>query len=88
MPRHTAVLTYSMLENPSKEGKMGVFIHFTVLKDVGDTMNLSALPISWIKKMSIVQLNFFFFPLHEEVKLGSFLSARRRTDQHRETYLT
>lgn len=54
---------------------MGGFIYFTVLKDVGDIMNLSALPTSCIKKMS---LYIFIFSSREEVTLFSFTSSSQR----------
>lgn len=58
-------IVYGMFQTPERGnqtngGTMGVFIYFTVLKDVGDTMNLSALPTSCIKKCL---LYIFIFPL-------------------------
>lgn len=66
MPRHTAVLIYSMLRKKKtlpkrvkpNRGNDGSFIYFTVLKDVRDTMNLSALPTSCSKNCT----SSFFFP--------------------------
>lgn len=65
---HTAVLIYSMLEDPPTErggwrlteGAMGGFIYFTVLKDVRDAMNLSVLPTSCIKNVYCTCLFLFF----------------------------
>lgn len=43
------------------EGKMGVSIYFTVLKDVRDTMNLSALPTSRVQNVHCTAFFFFSF---------------------------
>lgn len=61
-----------------------VYIYFTVLKDVRDTMNLSSNFMYFKKKKSIVHLgpqpSYFFSPFFREVTL----LLRHLTD-HRET---
>lgn len=71
MPRHTAVLIYSMLgkkRNTQKEGRnqqegerREFSFYFTVLKDVRDTMNLSALSQLHVRKQKKSIVHLFFF---------------------------
>lgn len=100
MPWHTAVRIYSMLEkNPGEGkpteggGKVGVFyfIHFTVLKDVGDTMNLSALPSSGIKHVYCTCGTFIYFfcltcLLCDELARGLFYSWSDRSVQRNKRF--
>lgn len=61
MPWHTAHIKYFW--KPSKEGKPTEgkwgFVHFTVLKDVRETMNVSALPALCCEKGLLAMPSYF-----------------------------
>lgn len=79
--------------NRQRGGKVGVFyfIHFTVLKDVGDTMNLSALPSSGIKHVYCTCGTFIYFfcltcLLRDELARGLFYSWSDRSVQRNKRF--